>query len=112
MDKLSKNTKEEFDDSVLALLVQQNHVESEKLIQLIQLMTMPGFKRFFEALCKIDIERVDATAMAECLERFGRIDYDLDALWRERVEGAGERVGTSSPRPRFCNHNCPMVQDD
>ena len=97
-----------FDDSVLSELIEQKHVESEKIIQLIQLMTMPEFKRFFDALCNVDIERVDATAMANCLERFGRIDYDLDALWRERTE---ENCGCAKPtteRPPFC----PMSKDD
>lgn len=97
-----------FNDSVLSELIEQEHVESEKVIQLIQLMAMPEFKRFFEALCNVDVERIDPTAMATCLERFGRIDYDLDALWRERNEDDRESATPKPDRSPFC----PISEDD
>ena len=97
---------------ILTNLIQRDQVETEQLMHIVQLMAMPQFNRFFAALCKIDVERVDTTAMGDCLERFVRREFDLDEAL---AQGGTEIVASETDHLHhapFCPPTCPMMHDD
>lgn len=101
-----------FNAEILTNLIQSDQLETEKLIHIVQLMAMPEFDRFFTALCKIDVERVDTTAMGDCLERFIRTEFDLDEA-PDQDGAAIVAAGTDHlHHAPFCPPTCPMMHDD
>lgn len=83
---------------ILTTLISEEEFDTERLIQIAQMMIVPNLDRFFGALCGADIERIDGEALARILEGCARPEINLHDIGRETGQTkSADRPHTDRP---------------